>query len=598
MKTSDGSFYGITPRKAIILIIALTSLVYANSLFNSFVWDDYLVIVDNDFIKSWKNFPLIFTRDYITNPYETDYLGFWGIGSGEITYRPVVTASYFIDYAIWKLNPFGYHLANLILHIFNVLLLYIFMGVLMKNRNLALLASLLFALHPVNTEAVNCISFREDLLAFLFFIASFIIYIGLDNYKGKKRLFAYCISIALFLLALFSKEMAITLPALLILYDYLFVFEKSFKKTFCIRGTRYIGYFLAILAYLWAWAFFKGYFDGFFTDFSYRGGSFYANILTIMGVFVTYMGWLVFPMNRYPTLPEHDPATAYSILEPRIFISLMLIVACLVVAAHSRRKSEKISYGIFWFFIALFPVSNIFPIANVMASRFLYLPAIGFFIVMTTVLDNLQKVKIPNFNSYARWKAIRIIIITLFFSYSMFTVIRNMSWKNNIMMWQELVEKYPDSAEAHRSLGQFLAENGIFDRAISEYELAIELDPVNAKSYNGLGLCYYNKGMVEEAMASFNRALEMDPYSLDAYNGLGNIFSDKGLDDEAIGYFKQAIAIDPRYMMAYENLGGMYVKIGEIDKARETWKKALDLNPDYKELNVRLERLNLALSRP
>lgn len=165
MKIKNKIFAKISSPKAIILIVILTSLVYANSLKNSFVRDDHIVIVNNDFVKSWKNFPLIFTGDYLTPISEIKHLGTRDIGSGETTYRPVVTISYFIDYSLWKLNPFGYHLTNLLLHIFNAILLYVFINLIAKNKKVALLTSLLFTLHPANSEAVNGIAFREDLLA-------------------------------------------------------------------------------------------------------------------------------------------------------------------------------------------------------------------------------------------------------------------------------------------------------------------------------------------------------------------------------------------------------------------------------------------------
>lgn len=193
MAIKDKFFTKNGARAAIILIVTLTSVVYANSLKNSFVGDDFTVLVDNDFVKSWKNFPAIFSRTYLTSVSEIEYLGKRNIGSGELSYRPVVTISYFIDYSLWRLNPFGYHLSNLLLHIFNAILLYIFVDLIVRNKKTALLASLLFALHPVNAEAVNNIAFREGLLA------------------------------------LFSKEMSITLPILLVLYDYYFVFQGNLK---------------------------------------------------------------------------------------------------------------------------------------------------------------------------------------------------------------------------------------------------------------------------------------------------------------------------------------------------------------------------------
>jgi len=128
------TFTKVNIRLAIILIVLSVMLIYANSLKNSFVWDDAIVIAENSFVKSWKNFPAIFSKAYLTPFSQIEYLGINSAGSGETSYRPVVTLSYFIDYSIWKLNPFGYHLTNILLHIFNVILLFFLAGLITKNR--------------------------------------------------------------------------------------------------------------------------------------------------------------------------------------------------------------------------------------------------------------------------------------------------------------------------------------------------------------------------------------------------------------------------------------------------------------------------------
>ena len=207
---------------ALIFIVFFTALVYSNSLKNSFIWDDHTVIVNNNFVKSWNNLPRLFNRTYLTKDSDMEYLGKKDIGSGEFTYRPVVTFTYFLDYSFWKLNPFGYHFTNLILHILNAGLLFVLISLIAGNWVVALLASLFFALHPANTEAVNVISFREDLLAFLFYVSALIFYIkSRGEEAGRRRIYFYLSSLLSFGLALFSKEMSVTFPVILLGYDYL-----------------------------------------------------------------------------------------------------------------------------------------------------------------------------------------------------------------------------------------------------------------------------------------------------------------------------------------------------------------------------------------
>ena len=192
-----------------IAILALVSLVvYFNSLTNGFVYDDYATIVENKYIQHpGKSLPSLFSRSY------------FNIASGEASYRPVATLSYYLIYSIAELNATYYHLFSVLLHALNVILVYLLANIIIKNRYFALMAGLLFACHPALTEAVDAISYNEDLLAAAFFFLAFICYAGIDTEEVKSCIKVYVLSLFSFLLALLSKEMAITLPAVIFLYD-------------------------------------------------------------------------------------------------------------------------------------------------------------------------------------------------------------------------------------------------------------------------------------------------------------------------------------------------------------------------------------------
>ncbi|MBI5678840.1 MAG: hypothetical protein HZC52_10230, partial [Planctomycetes bacterium] len=201
------------------IIIFISILLYLNTLRNTFVYDDAYVISENYFIKYLGNLPKLFTKDYLPL-------------SGELSYRPIVTLTYFFDYAIWRLNPLGYHLTNVILHTVNVFLFYLFMKTISRNSSLSILATLLFLSHPLLTETVNAVCYREDILASIFFLLSFI-YFGKILVPFRKEgvpaqqtstrfVLYYTVSCGSYCLALFSKEMAITLPVLLVIFALLF----------------------------------------------------------------------------------------------------------------------------------------------------------------------------------------------------------------------------------------------------------------------------------------------------------------------------------------------------------------------------------------
>lgn len=541
---------------AIILLIVITAFAYANSLKHDFVWDDYSVIVDNNFVKSWNNFPAIFSKSYLTSLEELRSGSL--TGSGETTYRPVVTTSYFIDYWFWGLKPFGYHFFNLLLHITNVILLYACVRLLLTNRYIAVLAALLFAIHPVNTEVVNVISFREDLWAFLFLISAFIFYIKRSLAGAKKDGWCLILSTALFLLALFSKETALVFPGIIILYDYFFVFKQKWRELFVSALSRYLGYGLAVIFYLAVWISLKGPGGVFSGEYPYPGGSLYTNLLTMSKVIATYIFWLILPINIHAILPENNPAfTLYSIFKPEAFFSLILIIFLLTIAFFIGKRRKEISFFIFWFFIFLLPTSNIIPISCVIASRYLYIPMVGFCVGLAVTLFKIYNLKSQFFSARLLKKFARntaIIILTFYF---IFTAIGNLAWKNNIVVWQELVESSPENPQAHINLGSQFSRIKLFDLAINEYQIALRLNPNLPQAYN-------HWGMALGAQARYS---------------------------EAANCFKKAIQIDKKYVCAYNNLAVNYVYINKLSEARIIWMKILEFDPEYKEAKRNLEKL-------
>jgi len=577
---------------SIILIILLTAAIYANSLNNSFIYDDLFVIVNNDFIKSWKNLALLFNKAYLTSEKDLDFLGIHDIGSGEFSYRPVVTLSYFIDYSIWKMKPFGYHLTNLLLHICNAIFLFLLATLIMNDSGLALLASLLFSLHPVNAEAVNCICFREDLLAFFFFTASLSFYIIIKQHYYSKRIniLLYLGSLVSFLLALFSKEMAITLPIIIILYDYFFVFKNKLRDFFINLRSYYFGFFLAGISYLWVWKWVMG---GSHIIAKYPGGNFYNHIFKMITIIGTYIRWILLPRN-IPVTAQYESFIIFHKFSAEILISVSVIVFSLICAIKSYKTARGISFAIFWFFITLLPVYNIFPISNIMANRYLYIPAAaGCFLIALLLfkLPQLDFFGILQINP-KQYRIVLIIIILL--SYSIFTIIRNPIWKNDITLGLELAKTYPNNAVSHRNLAYAFGVNGLLDRAIEENKIAISLTPRYLDAHIDLGVSYFEKGLLEEAISEYKEALRLnrDKMMLPIiYTNIGAVFTKKGLYEKAIDYFETAIKIDPRYMPAYDNIGIAYSLMKNFNEAKRIWEKGLEINPKYKSIKINLEKL-------
>jgi len=326
---------------------------------------------------------------------------------------------------------------------------------------------------------------------------------------------------------------------------------------------------------------------------AYQMDNLYIKLLTMARVFAAYIQWLLLPINIHPTLPDAPALISHSLLEPLTFASIILIICLFTAALKLMDRKPLFSYAIFWFFIALLPVSNIFlPVTNDMASRYLYLPGVAFHFLLAGILLKLPDLKIADITPITLRKARKNTIIILLIFYSIFAAVKNLTWKNNIVFWSEMVERYPQNALAHSSLANSFRKNGSLNSAINEYKAALNLDPNYAMDYNNLGSCYYEKGMFSEALNEFRKALKLNPDLSIAYNGIGRILGDRGLYKEALAYFEHAISLDIKNIQAYNNLGVTYTRMEKWDEARRIWEKALAINPGDKEIKSNLIKLN------
>ena len=561
---------------SIALIVFVVFCVYASSLANSFIWDDLLVVVHCDFIKSFRNLPLVFTPQYLTDPATLGDLAKGGYGSGEISYRPVVTISYFVDYFLWKLNPFGYHLTNLILHILNTIVFYFFIRLFIKNFSWAFVAALIFALHPVQSEAVNNISFREDLLAFLFYVLSFICFMRLKRKEGNKRPSLLLMSQVFFLLALFSKEMAITLPAMLIFYDYCFERKESFWQR--LRNI-YFAYFITAAFYLWVWKFLM---SSSMEPFIFEGQSAYSNFLTMAKIFGFYIYWLFFPVHIHPTVPDWSLAE-FSILSFNVVASITVISLSLYYAYKIKKSSPLISFAIGWFFITLLPVANIFPIQNIIASRYLYLPSAGFSLFAVLCLMKIEESPVAFMRRNFLQKVICFGVAGLLFIYALSSFLKSSVWKNGETFFAELSSYYPNKDWIFWGLAESLSRRGFLDEAITGYKVAVVLNPKDARSYNALGQIYLKKRLLNQAIDAFSRAVQLDPHNTSGYLNLCSGFGERREWQKSIDCFDKFLSRYPDHAEACYNLGVVYWRADKRQEAKEVWGKAISLNSDFKE---------------
>jgi tetratricopeptide (TPR) repeat protein len=606
---------------ALAALAALGLLVYANALPNSFVWDDQLLVIDNPDIRSLRNIPSLF----VSGP-------FAGIGGN--FYRPMQFVSYAIDYALWGLNPFGYHLTNMLIHSANAALVFFILLAVTGRRRAAFVAAALFVVHPINTEAVAYISGRADLLAAFFMYSSLIIVLNTESRIQARQFNQHCsrhlsvgylfgisalASVLLFALALFTKEAAIVLPVLALLC----VSVSRQRDEACRDGIHpnygssrhvsdgHVGGLIPLFAAAAAYLLIR---------LALRVAGlerppsnpfpFFWRFLTSFKVILFYFWLLAFPhsltMERVVTLER-------SVLSPSVLLPMAALAGIGLAASRARRSVPGVFFGIAWFFVTLLPYLNWFPLNAEMADHWLYIASVGFFLLAALTLE-----KLPG-------RACHVAIIAIIACLSCLTIRRNLDWRNEETIFMQTVRSSPGSPRAHynagnvylkkgqpdeaareyreslrikpgdskvhKNLGNALLQLGRTGEAIAEFESAVSIEPYSADTHMKLGAAYGMAGMNERAMQVLAKAIELDPASAQAHNNLASVYTNMQRFREAQIEYEQALAIDPAMIEANFNLGIVYFHLGEKDKAVAQFEKALLLKPDFAPARKWLERV-------
>ena len=574
--------------KYIIFIVLFICLVYANSLLNGFVYDDVSVIVQNNFIKSMKNLKLLFNQRYLSHPIDVSfYLGHYDIGSGETSYRPVATLSYFLNYALFRLNPIGWHATNLILHISCAIAIFLLTNYLFGSPQLSFFTGLVFGIHPISVEVMNCSSFRPNILAFLFSLLSIILYFKYA-YEGKtfKRRWYLLGSLFSFMLAVFSKETALVLPLALVVCDY-FKNELSIKKLkqnikiYCI-------YILLCIFYLYVYLFI---FSPTQKAFDYAQVS-CKEIVRMFDVFGLYFKNIIFPHNLTSVAMDFSDFS-HSL---GVF-AIIIAIACLYIIVKKRKDFKIISFAIIWFFIWVFPMNNFILSSRILfAYRYLYISMFGFSLILGYILLRLWDC---SFSILAKNSLLcRILVIGSLIYFAIYTVSANVLWKDNLALRIAMADKYPESLNARSGLGFALLNYGDYRGAQREYESVVFSstsvgNPYDlATAYFNLGIIYRERGIYNKAEQMFMRVGQMFPHTYSRINAeMGFLRLKQGLPEEAIDYFRLAKQENPLNLGAYVGSGISYALLGKDEQAQQEWLEALEIDPNSQIIKHNLESL-------
>ena len=547
---------------SLFIISGITFTVFSPSLNNGFVnWDDNIYVTENPIIR---NLSIQTIRTIFTNFYSANY-------------HPLTLLSYTIEYSIFKLDPRGYHRTNLILHLLNTFLVY-WMIYLISNSNIcSMIVALLFGIHPLHVESVVWIAERKDVLYSFFFLGSIISYIYFINSKTKGIVPKisvtnfYTISFILFLLSLLSKPMAITLPLVLFLIDYLM--DRKFGVRLILEKIPLI-LLSVIFGIISIYA--QKSFHAFKLEYSLK---ILDNLFNAIYGIVFYLIKIIVPDKLSCIYPA--PAKMHG-LYSYIFKSAPFILIILILIIMWLSKYKKIFWGIIFFIVTVLPVLQLIPIGQaVPADRYMYIPAIGLFYIFANIFNIIYQKR----NKHI--KPILIILIFLIIStFSYLSFKRCYVWKDSITLWNDVLSKYPNVSTAYLNRGLAYGDNGDYDKAVEDYKKAIIYDAMSADAYNNLGNIYFFRNELDLALINYNKAIDIflktgvpNIELAKVYNNRGNIYARKNLFDNSIADFNRAIELNQYYSDAYFNRANVYYKLKKFYNAISDYNQVIKINP-------------------
>ena len=588
----------------IVIIFILCFILYSNTLFNDFVYDDNFQIKENFWIRDLRFIPQMFLKD-VWNFRSPDWISNY--------YRPMMHVIFLLSYQIFSLKPWGYHLVNILFHAGVSIMVFLVTGELLKHLksdelpknnvflSIPFVTAIIFAIHPIHSEVVAWISAIPDLSYSLFYLLGFYFYI---KFKDGSKI-SYTISIICFLFSMFCKEPAVTFIFIIFLYD--FIRKKEGYSSQSLE--EYVPFIMAFIIYMgFRFHALKG-----LTAYHSHSG---LSIINIFPLFVDYIIKIFAPFNLSIFYVFHSIKQIYEI---KGIISLLIIFLYVFLLIISYKKNKLFFFGLIFFVIPLLPALYI-PVLgeNPFADRYMYLPLFGFAFCISMIICKL--IVVPKYRF-----PIIIIIISIGLVFSYLTIKRNKVWKNELTLWtdtvnkspewrrgviqlaiaysktgdidnaiellQKLVKTSPDDYEGYSQLGVMFALKNRFDDAIEMYGKAIEKNPKDYYSFFNIGNAFYNKGLKEKALEAFNNAIKLNPKMAEAYVNAGIVLAELGQIEKANDDFKKALDLKPGLVQAYYNLGNYYQLKGNLDDALKNYKYALKINPDYLKARVKLAKI-------
>ncbi len=547
-------------KKLIIIasILIITYISVSPSLKNGFTnWDDNVYVTENNLIMHLKaeNIKIMFF-DFLNCNY----------------YHPLTFLSLAIDYNSVKLNPARYHLVNVLFHILNTLLVFIFIYRLSgKKVTVAAIVAIVFGIHPMHVESVAWITERKDVLYAFFFIGALITYLSYLRKEARSFLF-YFFTLVLFILSVLSKPSAIIFPVILLLID--FFMKRKFDIKCLLEKTPFF-----IISIIFGIITIKDQSNVAITEWS--AIAIHHRLIFASYGFITYIYKLFIPFNLsafypYPTkfpITEALPAIFYA--APFIALGLFFLVY------KSLKISRLYAFGFLFFFFNIIMVLQFLSVGPaLMAERYTYMSYIGLAFIGGMEFDRLYNSKKVFANAIKYFVTGLLIIYGIMFA--SLTYQRTQVWKNSNTLWTDVIKKFPLKVEvAYKNRGNYFArEANQYDKALQDFNTFISISPYDATILNNRGNLYVLMQKPELSIADYTKAISIDPTYYDSYINRGITYANIGKYDLALADMDKAIKLNPGKNDVYKNRAFCYSSMGKYEEAIKDYNLLITKEPE------------------
>ncbi|UTW67777.1 tetratricopeptide repeat protein [bacterium SCSIO 12643] len=531
-------------KKLLAGILIGTLFVYLQSLSFDFVnWDDDYYVINNL---------------EVTNPTMENLLSFFTQGN-TANYHPITMLSLAFNYALGGENAFGYHLFNLIFHVFNTVLLYVWVQRIWPTREyLPLFIAGVFALHPMHVESVAWISSRKDVLFFCFYFLGLLSYQEFHKSGARKYLIG---TLLFFIFSALSKPTAVIFPIHLLLIDYLQSRELSIKLI-----VEKVPFFLVSVMIGLATVLVQ-------TDAGAVNVDAYSVIerLQLASYALNmYIAKFIAPMHLSSFYPY--PSRPFEML---VSIAPIIFAAGLGGVLWKWRQNRNVVFGVLFFLSSLALLVQLVTVGStIISERYTYLAYVGLSLAIYFILEDVA------FNKLKAEKNLSIAFMVVLIGFSLVSFNRVKVWKSGETLWTDAIEKFPEVAGSWGGRGVYYRMEKKYTKALKDLNQAVALNPNEAMFYSNRGNIFFDLGQDDNALFDYNNCIRLDSTDENAFANRGAIFGRRGQYDEAVMDLSRAIDLDPDFVNAYMNRGIIYSVLNQREQAKNDYRKCVELEPD------------------